>query len=495
MSGAHGGIRLPSITLDTPLSQVKNPKHQRAYGDTFKALPSIRVLETSLDLMTGCVFFAIIYYFFHRISHPGFVIQPLRHIAAVGLLVSCLAVLLLDRAGAYKASGGLLQVRETASIIEAATLSLLVLLPCIILFGNRSWAGLCCFEIPLLALCLIAQKHIMHSILGLLRKRMYGLSRVLIYGAGWNGRMLYSALARSPKLGLLPVAIVDNGSGHDGLRVHESAYRKNRSLVSTGEALRESLIRSHGANLVIVASWPKSEEEIRSILEESKNAGAAVAFAADSKAVESGPIDYLDLDGQLLYGIHKPGPKYLHAAASRFLDLLVSGVALVLLAPLFGAICMLVSLDSPGPVLFKQMRVGKNEKLFRIFKFRTMQADLCGDGLSPRHASDPRITRVGKWLRKTSIDELPQLLNIVRGEMGLVGPRPEMPFIVDQYTTEQRQRLSVRPGLTGLWQISADRSFPIHENLQYDLYYLKYRSVFMDIAILFHTLLFAMHGT
>jgi lipopolysaccharide/colanic/teichoic acid biosynthesis glycosyltransferase len=123
-----------------------------------------------------------------------------------------------------------------------------------------------------------------------------------------------------------------------------------------------------------------------------------------------------------------------------------------------------------------------------------MHWNKCSDGVSPGSPTDSRITRVGRWLRKTSLDELPQFINILRGEMALVGPRPEMPFIVNTYTARQRQRLSVRPGLTGLWQISADRCLPIHENIQYDLYYIKNRSVFMDIAILFHTTLFAMKG-
>lgn len=484
-----------STTLESSLTGIKVPRRQHLYGDTLKALPSIRALETMLDLVTGCVSFAVIYYIFHRIAHPSFMAQPIRHIAAVGLSASCLAVLLLDRAGAYKASGGLLQVRETASILEAATLSLLVLLPSLLLFGNKSWASLCAAEIPLLAVCLIIQKHLLHSILGSLRKHLFGLHRVLIYGAGWNGRLLYSALARSPKLGLLPVAIVDDGSGHEGMEVYESSYRRSRPLVSTGGSFRESVIRKYNVDLVIVASRPDSEEKIQSILRESESAGASVAFTADPKSMESESIDYLDLDGQLVYGVHKPSPKYLHEAASRLLDILISSVSLLLLSPVLTCISILVRLDSPGPIFFKQSRVGKDGKLFEIYKFRSMHTSECGDGVSPRDASDPRITRMGRWLRKTSLDELPQLLNIIRGEMGLVGPRPEMAFIVDGYTEAQQQRLSVRPGLTGLWQISADRCLPIHENLHYDLYYLKHRSLFMDVAILFHTALFAMHGT
>jgi lipopolysaccharide/colanic/teichoic acid biosynthesis glycosyltransferase len=115
-------------------------------------------------------------------------------------------------------------------------------------------------------------------------------------------------------------------------------------------------------------------------------------------------------------------------------------------------------------------------------------------GLSPTSSADPRITRVGRFLRRSSLDELPQLLNVIKGEMSLVGPRPEMPFVVDQYNCEQRRRLEVLPGMTGLWQLSAGRGSQIHDNIQYDLYYTRNRSFFMDLAILLHTPALAMRG-
>ena len=129
-----------------------------------------------------------------------------------------------------------------------------------------------------------------------------------------------------------------------------------------------------------------------------------------------------------------------------------------------------------------------------MFKFRTMQVNAPAYDFSPKESSDSRITRVGRYLRKTSLDELLQLFNVIKGDMSLVGPRPEMPFIVQQYGPRERQRLAVVPGITGLWQLSADRAFLIHENLQYDFYYIRNRGFFMDLAILLHTAVFAMRG-
>ena len=151
-------------------------------------------------------------------------------------------------------------------------------------------------------------------------------------------------------------------------------------------------------------------------------------------------------------------------------------------------------MDSPGPVFFTHERVGKAGKPFRLYKFRTMQVETNQYEVSPLSPDDPRITRIGRFLRKTSLDELPQIINVLKGEMSLVGPRPEMPFIVATYDDIHKARLAVLPGITGLWQLSADRRKPIHENMDYDLYYIKNMSFFLDITILINTLFFAIRG-
>lgn len=183
-----------------------------------------------------------------------------------------------------------------------------------------------------------------------------------------------------------------------------------------------------------------------------------------------------------------------YAFCKRAVDLAVSSFLLVLLAPVLVLIALLVRLDSPGPALFIQKRVGCKGELFDIYKFRSMYANSAKYELSPTTSRDPRITRIGRLLRRASLDELPQLLNVILGKMSLVGPRPEMPFIVQHYNEQERQRLSVTPGITGLWQLSPHRAFPIHQNIQYDLYYVQNRTFAMDIAILLQTLFCAMRG-
>lgn len=182
-----------------------------------------------------------------------------------------------------------------------------------------------------------------------------------------------------------------------------------------------------------------------------------------------------------------------YALAKRTLDLFASFFLMLLFAPLFGLIGILVRLDSPGPAVFVQKRVGRDGELFDIYKFRSMHTNAPKYGMSPSTSSDPRVTRIGRFLRATSLDELPQLANVLLGNMSLVGPRPEMPFIVEGYNVAQRQRLQVLPGMTGPWQLSPCRVFPIHQNLHYDLWYIENRTLSLDLLILARTL-FAMRG-
>jgi len=177
----------------------------------------------------------------------------------------------------------------------------------------------------------------------------------------------------------------------------------------------------------------------------------------------------------------------------RALDLTLGVPLTICLLPLVGIIALAVRLESPGPVIFRQRRIGQGGRPFVIYKFRTMHADTNPYAPTPEDDDlDPRVTRLGRFLRKTGLDELPQLFNVLKGEMSLVGPRPEMPFLVEGYNEQQRQRLRVKPGITGPWQLSPHRNRPIHEHLEYDLEYIRSMSPLGDLKILFKTALFAL---
>jgi len=230
------------------------------------------------------------------------------------------------------------------------------------------------------------------------------------------------------------------------------------------------------------------------VTEAARAANVRVAFLPARTVQRASWTEHADIDGILLSVIGRPRRDLIYEIVKRGFDLFTVLAVVVLLSPVWLLIALLVKLDSPGPVLFRQLRIGMNGKPFSIYKFRSMFVDAPKYAFSPEAAIDPRITRVGRFLRRTSLDELPQVINVLNGDMSLVGPRPEMPFIVGQYTPVQCQRLQVLPGITGLWQLSADRASQIHENLQYDMYYIRNRSFFMDLAVLLHTAVFAMRG-
>ncbi|HYM45783.1 MAG TPA: sugar transferase [Solirubrobacteraceae bacterium] len=172
----------------------------------------------------------------------------------------------------------------------------------------------------------------------------------------------------------------------------------------------------------------------------------------------------------------------------RALDVAVSALALALAAPVLAAAMVAIRLESPGPVVYRQRRAGRDGRPFDVLKLRTMVdgAEHIGAGLAI-DANDSRVTRVGALLRRTSLDELPNLLNVLRGEMSLIGPRPTLPAQVEQYTERQRGRLAVKPGITGWAQVNGRASLPWAERIELDLHYIEHRSLALDLKILWRT--------
>ncbi len=180
-----------------------------------------------------------------------------------------------------------------------------------------------------------------------------------------------------------------------------------------------------------------------------------------------------------------------YRAVKRFLDVTASFLGLVLLSPLLLAVSILIKIDSRGPVIFRQKRIGRNGKVFEIYKFRSMcvGAEKTGSGVYSGKG-DARVTRIGKILRATSIDELPQLLNILKGEMSFVGPRPPLtyhPWKYEEYTDFQKRMFEVRPGITGWAQINGRKDVEWHKRIELNVWYVDHMSLLLDIKIMFMT--------
>ncbi|MFK4424561.1 sugar transferase [Bacillus sp. RC51] len=203
---------------------------------------------------------------------------------------------------------------------------------------------------------------------------------------------------------------------------------------------------------------------------------------------------------QELLAAEKVNQKWLYLFMKRLMDVVGALCGLIFLSPVFLIVALLIKLEDPkGPILFKQTRVGKNEQEFGMYKFRSMVTDAeekLKDLLQHNEVSgamfkmkdDPRVTKIGKFIRKTSIDELPQLLNVVKGEMSLVGPRPPLLREVKEYTQYDKQRLLVTPGCAGLWQVTERNSVGFKEMVELDLEYINKRSIIYDLKIIFKTI-------
>ena len=314
------------------------------------------------------------------------------------------------------------------------------------------------------------------------------MKRVIIYGAGDTGKRLARAIGRHPKLGYSPVGFFD-----DHKTCNSVIMANPLPFLGDREAFAEYLAQHKNRVDEVIIAMPAADTEANmQIMGLCLEYGVPFKFVPTLNDLMLHRVRQEQIDGIPLFSNKEIGITLVNRIFKRAFDLVVSVLILIPAAPLLGLIAALIRRDSPGPVIFRQKRVGYKGREFKMYKFRTMFTESPQYDWHPKVSNDPRITRMGRFLRKTSFDELPQFWNVLKGEMSIVGPRPEMPFIVETYNTYHRERLNAKPGITGLWQISGDRSLPIHENIDHDLYYITHQSLLLDIVIILQTVWFAL---
>jgi exopolysaccharide biosynthesis polyprenyl glycosylphosphotransferase len=326
-----------------------------------------------------------------------------------------------------------------------------------------------------------------------LQARGHFFKRVLICGAGESGRTIARRLLHSPKFQVLPVAFLDDDPACQNKSLECLSGHEPIPVAGRIAQIQETA-KKYDAHEIWIAMSNVDQLIIIEIAQVAANAGLTCRFVPDLYQI---PMERLSMDS--LAGVPLLSLKPRKAIqpmpfTKRIFDIIFSIVVLLGSLVFWPLIILLIKLTSRGPVFFVQQRAGQGGRLFNMHKFRTMYVDSPAYAATPSHAHDRRITAVGRILRKLSIDELPQFWNVLIGDMSVVGPRPEMPQIVAQYTPFQRQRLSVKPGITGIWQISADRKNPIHENIDYDLYYIEKQSFSLDLMIILTTGFYGARG-
>ena len=275
------------------------------------------------------------------------------------------------------------------------------------------------------------------------------------------------------------------------LQHYQSEYKAVAVLKELNEDVL-SLIKEKGIEEVIIGSGENVPGKILDIIESCKGSGVKFRLVPDLYEIFLTKVSTGDIDGLPLVELETEPISGFYWDIKRAMDIVISLLCLIIFSPLFLIIPILIKRDSKGPVFFRQDRVGKDGKIFTLCKFRSMVVDAEKDtGPIFAKEEDSRLTNVGKFIRKTHLDESPQLINILKGEMSFVGPRPERPYFVEQFKKEvpgYMQRLAVRPGLTGLRQVYAYYDTKPRHKLRYDLLYIRNYSPFLDLKIILKTI-------
>ncbi len=267
----------------------------------------------------------------------------------------------------------------------------------------------------------------------------------------------------------------------------------------------KTLCHKHNIDNVFVIQEKLNKDKILNIVAYCKNSNKHIFLLSNMFDIAISKVDVSTFEGIPVIDLSLPGGFHFHLLMKRLFDIFGSLILIILLSPLFVLIAVMIKFDSKGPVIFAQERIGKDGKKFKMYKFRTMFIDaddsihkdyvkkLIKEGVKDKSGvykleDDPRITKVGKFLRKYSLDELPQLENVLMGSMSLVGPRPPLEYEVENYSEWHKRRLSVRPGMTGLWQVSGRNSIGFEDMVLLDIYYAENWTIWMDIQILIRTI-------
>jgi exopolysaccharide biosynthesis polyprenyl glycosylphosphotransferase len=267
-----------------------------------------------------------------------------------------------------------------------------------------------------------------------------------------------------------------------------------------GEArMLKEKIKKFGINEVVFATSRIAHQNVLDLITECEALQVEFKIVPGMFELMASRVDVDAIGGIPLVAISEIGLKGFQALVKRSTDMVLSSAFIIIFSPILLTAAAAVKLDSKGPLIFAQERVGKNGKTFKMFKFRSMiegaeeqLAELEAKSETEGHIfkikDDPRMTRVGKFIRRFSIDELPQLFNVLIGDMSLVGPRPPLPHEVEKYTSWHRKRLRVAPGITGLWQVSGRSLLPFEDMVRLDIYYIENWSLWEDFKILCRTL-------
>ena len=470
-------------------------------------VPAVKVALVVADGLIAALSFMLAFYVRERVS----VFAPeFRPYAALLVFVVVIRLLSFRYCNLYRVRGEFSFVDDSIRIFKATAIGSLLIVAAAFLYRGGfqfrafSYArGVFVADFFFVLIGVGVLRFVTRSVQTFVRSRQINLIPTLVVGCGPEASLFIREMRERPSLGYRVIGIVETNVPESQLSYEDVP------VVGTLESLPE-VIRDSGANEVIIADPQVNGDALFEVMMRcGRRRGVEFRIAPSlfnclPRKTEIDQIGVLPMI-RLFREPLSNGARIL----KRTFDLIFAALAIVLLSPLWLLIAILIKLDSKGPVFYTQERVGMDGRLFLLYKFRTMQANAdaelhreyqrafiagraeanLGNEAKPTYKllADPRITRVGKMLRRTSLDEVPQLLNVLSGDMSLVGPRPPIPYEVEAYELWHRKRLDMKPGLTGLWQVSGRNRLPFEEMVRLDLFYIENWSLLLDLNIILRT--------
>ena len=423
----------------------------------------------------------------------GFFPQPYDAYIPLGIGLALVAIFFFRLEGVYSSARGRGFLDELYMLTKGTTIAALLTMAVTFVWRplvySRAMYVIAAFVVVVLLGLLRAFERYIRA---WMRKRGLGVDRVLIVGAGEMGRALLRNIVAQPDLGYQVLGFLDDAPERGSTDI-------GRFKALGGTDKLPVLLREMSVDEVIVALPWSAREKIVTIMQVCQEMDVRSRVVPDLFQLSLSRVAMDDVGGVPLIALREPRIGTVNSVFKRGFDIFWGLFFLVFGLPFLLLIALAIKLDSPGPIVFKQKRLGRNGQSFTAYKFRSMrpgaeeeQARLNGlneaSGPLFKIRYDPRLTRVGKLIRRTSLDELPQLINVIKGDMSLVGPRPPVLAEVEQYADWHMRRLEVSPGVTGLWQVSGRSELTFDEMVMLDIYYIENWSPWMDFYILLKTI-------
>jgi exopolysaccharide biosynthesis polyprenyl glycosylphosphotransferase len=486
-----------------PIVRVVQPNPSRTttvMARLWSSRPLVVVMRLLLDTVLLISSFLLAYVMRYRLNigveftERNFV--PLPEYYPLIVFYTLTFIIILALRGFYSLKRQTTLLDEIGVLVNSALVSTAIVLGAIF---NEFSRLMIVFLIALSIVFLAVARAFIRFVRTQLWLRGIGVRNLLVIGATDVASRLMGSVVENPNLGFRLVGYLD-----DEVRFSEwimpTRYRNGEEVPYLGTLDKlEEFINRHRVDEVMITLPASYYNTINDIIARCRESKVDYQLVPDLFELRVDSYSLVEIKGVPLIGLKKTNLRGWNYFVKRVLDVTLSGSALLLLSPLILLIALAIKLDSAGPIIYRQKRIGKNGKLFTFYKFRSMRTDADQKfkelveynetgGATFKMKADPRRTRVGKFIRRASLDEIPQFVNILFGQMSFVGPRPTIDREISQYQPWHKRRLEVTPGLTGLWQVSGRSKIPFEDMVKLDIYYAENWSLWLDIKILLRTI-------